>query len=187
MKLSKKITFLGLVLLLVSLVLAACGDNTSTPNSAPAAAPTTAAPTTAAMTTGAVITTSAAMTTAASTAAMTPGASMAAMTPSAAMTTGAAITTSAAMASSGKEMQITISDFKFAPDTITIPVGTKVIWTNKDSVGHTVTGDDTSGPLKADLIPQGKTFEYTFDKAGTYAYHCTPHPFMKATIIVTPK
>jgi amicyanin len=102
------------------------------------------------------------------------------------MTTGPAMTTTVAGAASGKVMQVTIADFKFAPESLTIPVGTKVIWTNNDSVSHTVTGDDTGSPLKSDLIPQGKTFEYTFSKAGTYAYHCTPHPFMKATIIVTP-
>jgi amicyanin len=83
-------------------------------------------------------------------------------------------------------MEISITNFSFSPDTITIPVGTKVTWTNKDSVGHTVTSDDTGGVLKSPLIEQNKTFEYTFDKAGTYAYHCTPHPFMKAKIIVTP-
>ncbi len=183
MKLRKRLHFLGL-LLLVSLVLAACGDNTATTNSAPAAAPTTAAMamTTAAPTTAAMaVTTSAAPTMAA----MTPSASMGAMTTSAASTT-AAMTSGAAGASAGKVIQLTIADFKFTPDNITIPAGTKVVWTNNDSVSHTVTGDDTSGPLKSDLIPQGKTFEFTFDKAGTYAYHCTPHPFMKGTITVTP-
>lgn len=195
MKFSKKFYFLGL-LLLVSVMLVACGDSTATSNPAPAAAPTTAAMTTGAAmmtpgTTMAPMTTSAAMmTTGAATtgAAMTPATTMAAMTTGAAMTTSAATTSGAstsAAASSGKVMEISIGDFKFAPDTLTIPVGTKVIWTNKDSTGHTVTSDVAGGPLKSDLIQQGKTFEYTFDKAGTYEYHCEPHPFMKAKIVVT--
>jgi plastocyanin len=28
------------------------------------------------------------------------------------------------------------------------------------------------------------SYERTFDQAGTFAYHCTPHPFMRGTVIV---
>src|SRR5206468_4126059 len=97
----------------------------------------------AAMTTSAAMTTPASMTTGTATtmAAMTPGTTMAAMT------TGSAMTTPAAAApTSGKVMEINIADFKFAPDTLTIPAGTKVIWTNKDSTAHTVTSDNSGGP-----------------------------------------
>ena len=196
MKFNKGLNILA-ILLLLTITLAACGDNTAT--TAPAAAPTTgAAMTTAAMTTAAMMTTPAAMTTAAMTtpAATTSATTMAPMTTASttmapmtsmpAMTTAAMTTTSAGsgQAASGKMMEITISNFSFMPDTLTVPVGTKVVWTNKDSVGHTVTSDDTGGPLKSPLIDQGKTFEFTFDKAGTYSYHCTPHPFMKGTVIV---
>ncbi|MDB5080680.1 MAG: plastocyanin [Chloroflexi bacterium] len=185
MKPGKKYNFLGLVLLL-SLLLAACGDNTATTVPAPAAAPTTAAmvmsPGTSmsAMTTA--MTTSAAMTMAAMTTPATTTTTAAATM--AAMTTAAPATTTAA-AASAKVIEINIADFKYAPETITIPVGTKVIWTNKDSSAHTVTSDESGGPLKSPLFDQGKTFEYTFDKAGTYAYHCEPHPFMKGKIVVT--
>ena len=182
MNLSKKFYLFGL-LVLVSLALVACGDNPTNP--APAAAPTTMA----AMTTSASMTTASMTTPAATTAAttamsgmtMTPGTTMAAMTTPAA-TSGTATT---AAATSGKDMEINIADFKFAPDTLTIPVGTKVKWTNKDSTAHTITSDNSSGPLKSDLIEPGKTYEYTFDKAGTYEYHCEPHAFMKAKIVVT--
>jgi amicyanin len=185
MKPGKKYNFLGLVLLL-SLLLAACGDNTATTVPVPAAAPTTAAmvmsPGTSmsAMTTA--MTTSAAMTMAAMTTPATTTTTAAATM--AAMTTAAPATTTAA-AASAKVIEINIADFKYAPETITIPVGTKVIWTNKDSSAHTVTSDESGGPLKSPLFDQGKTFEYTFDKAGTYAYHCEPHPFMKGKIVVT--
>lgn len=202
MKLNKAIGFLAILAVLI-LTLAACGDNS--PTTGPVAAPTTAAMTSAAATTAAM-TSTAAMTTAAMT---TPAATTAAMTSMAAMTTAAPTTaamtsmtamtsmaaTSAAATSSaattqaaagGKAMEITISDFNYMPDTLTVPVGTKVTWINKDSVAHTVTSDDSGGPLKSSLIDQNKTFEYTFDKAGTYAYHCEPHPFMKAKIVVQP-
>jgi plastocyanin len=33
-------------------------------------------------------------------------------------------------------------------------------------------------------MPSGATFSFTFAKAGTFAYHCTIHPFMKGTVVV---
>lgn len=77
---------------------------------------------------------------------------------------------------------ITISGFAFDPQSLTVKVGTKVTWTNHDGVTHTVTADDktfSSGPLSS-----GKSFSFTFTKAGTYTYHCSMHPGMKATIVV---
>jgi plastocyanin len=56
-----------------------------------------------------------------------------------------------------------------------------VTWTNNDSIGHTVTADD--GSFNSPVDP-GKTFSFTFTKAGTYTYHCSIHPTMKATIVV---
>lgn len=77
--------------------------------------------------------------------------------------------------------------FAFSPTTLTIKAGTTVVWKNVTSVAHTVTSDDgksfdsgTSNPV----APQSGTFSFTFTKPGTYAYHCSFHPFMKATIIV---
>jgi plastocyanin len=34
-------------------------------------------------------------------------------------------------------------------------------------------------------MPSDATFSFTFPKAGTFAYHCTIHPFMKGTIVVS--
>jgi plastocyanin len=77
--------------------------------------------------------------------------------------------------------------FAFSPTTLTIKAGTTVVWKNVTSVAHTVTSDDgksfdsgTSNPI----APQGGTYSFKFATPGTYAYHCTFHPFMKATIIV---
>lgn len=82
--------------------------------------------------------------------------------------------------------KIDITNYAFSPANATVKVGTTVTWTNKDAVGHTVTSDDGSdGGLDSKLLNQGETYTKTFDKAGTFTYHCTAHPYMKGTITVT--
>jgi len=87
---------------------------------------------------------------------------------------------SSAPAASGE--QVTIKDFKFAPDSLTVSAGTTVTWTNQDSTQHTVTADD--GSFDSGPLAQGGTFTHTFETAGTFSYHCNIHPNMKATITV---
>lgn len=78
--------------------------------------------------------------------------------------------------------EVSIKNFAFDKNTITVKVGTKVKWTNNDSAPHTITSD--SGAFDSGNINNGQSFEFTFDKAGTYAYHCAIHPTMKATVTV---
>ena len=78
---------------------------------------------------------------------------------------------------------ITIQGFAFGPATITIPVGTKVTWTNNDPATHTVTSD--TGAFDSKNMANGASFSFTFTQAGSYAYHCAIHPRMVATIVVT--
>lgn len=78
---------------------------------------------------------------------------------------------------------ITINNFAFSPNILTVTVGTKVVWTNKQDVSHTVTSD-TGKTLDSPLIKPTTTFEFTFKDAGTFDYHCEPHPNMKAKIVV---
>jgi len=72
----------------------------------------------------------------------------------------------------------------FTPSVITVVVGVNntVSWTNNDSVAHTVTADD--GSFSSGNMNPGDTFLWTFTSPGTYTYHCSYHPWMKATIIV---
>jgi amicyanin len=79
---------------------------------------------------------------------------------------------------------VTIEDFAFSPAAITVKVGAKVTWTNQDAVGHTVTADEGEGP-DSQLLAKGESYSYTFTKTGTYTYHCTPHPNMQGSVIVT--
>ncbi|HVE67367.1 MAG TPA: cupredoxin family copper-binding protein [Solirubrobacteraceae bacterium] len=77
---------------------------------------------------------------------------------------------------------VSIEDFAFAPRTITIDVGDTVTWTNRDSAGHTATADD--GSFDTGVLNRGQSGAHTFDEAGTFAYHCDPHPNMQGTVVV---
>ncbi|HIH21535.1 MAG TPA: cupredoxin family copper-binding protein [Candidatus Diapherotrites archaeon] len=78
---------------------------------------------------------------------------------------------------------VEIQNFAYSPAELTIKKGDTVKWVNKDSVQHTATGD--SGEFDTGLISQNQEASVTFNNVGTFTYHCTPHPYMKATIIVT--
>jgi amicyanin len=81
--------------------------------------------------------------------------------------------------------QVKIANFAFTPASIKIKVGTKVTWTNTDSVKHNIAMDNgTDGP-SSPMLGKGDTYSYTFTKAGTFSYHCTPHPYMKGTVVVS--
>ena len=99
--------------------------------------------------------------------------------PTATPTTNPTPTPTPTTASSGNS--VSIMNFSFSPASLTVKVGTKVTWTNHDSVTHTVTADQ--GAFNS-TVPAGGSFSFTFSKAGTYAYHCMIHPFMMATIVV---
>lgn len=75
------------------------------------------------------------------------------------------------------------SGFSFSPSVLTIKAGTTVTWTNTSSAPHTVTSD--MGAFNGSLGGSGATFSFTFTRAGTFSYHCSIHPYMKATITVT--
>ena len=77
---------------------------------------------------------------------------------------------------------VKIDNFVFGPQTLTIPVGTMVTWTNSDDIPHTSVSTD--GVFKSKLLDTNDKFSYTFTKAGTYPYYCTIHPKMTGTIVV---
>ncbi len=77
---------------------------------------------------------------------------------------------------------ITIGHADYSPATLTIAVGSTVIWKNRGPVAHTVTSDD--GKFDSGDLPAGGTFRFTFSKSGTFPYVCEYHPYMIGTIIV---
>ena len=77
----------------------------------------------------------------------------------------------------------------YMPNVVTISVGGTVTWTNDDTAAHTVTsgtleGGGPDGIFDSSIIMAGKTFEHTFDEAGTYDYFCVVHPWMTGQVVV---
>ena len=77
---------------------------------------------------------------------------------------------------------VQIRNFAFVQNALTVSPGTTVTWVNCDTETHTSTSD-TGGWGSGSLAP-GLTFQRTFDAAGTFPYHCTPHPSMKGSVTV---
>jgi plastocyanin len=75
-----------------------------------------------------------------------------------------------------------IDGLEYSPARLEVARGTTIVWTNRAPLAHTVTGDDGSwgSPL---LEPDG-SWSHTFDRPGTYPFHCAPHPFMKGVVVV---
>jgi len=78
--------------------------------------------------------------------------------------------------------EVKIDNFVFGPQTVTIPVGTTVTWTNHDDIPHTVVSTD--GVFKSKVRDTDEKFSYTFTKPGTYPYYCSVHPKMTGTVVV---
>jgi plastocyanin len=78
--------------------------------------------------------------------------------------------------------KVSIVDFSFTPASVTVTPGGTVTWTNNGATAHTVTFPDFASPQ----LQPGQTFSHTFATAGTFSYHCSIHPTMTGTVIVSP-
>ncbi len=86
-------------------------------------------------------------------------------------------------ASGASGSSVKISGFKFAPTSLTAKRGAEVTVTNDDSTAHTATADNGNAFDTGTLDP-GSSKPISVGKPGSYAYHCSIHPFMKGTIVV---
>jgi len=87
-------------------------------------------------------------------------------------------------------MTINIQNFAFNPASITVPKGTTVTWVNEDTADHQIINDAQGSTgqgtvFTSSSLQKGAQYSFRFDTPGTYPYHCSIHPSMKATVIVT--
>lgn len=79
--------------------------------------------------------------------------------------------------------QVAITMFKFQPTKLEIPVGATVTWTNHDEEPHVITS--AGNQFKSSpALDTDDHYSAVFTKPGTYAYYCSIHPQMTATIVV---
>ena len=78
--------------------------------------------------------------------------------------------------------EVTIEGMRFQPEVLTVASGDTIVWVNKDLVPHTATSE--AGDFDSKDIQADKSWRYTIHKTGDFAYICTFHPTMKATLQV---
>jgi plastocyanin len=78
---------------------------------------------------------------------------------------------------------ITIDNFTFNPQRLTVKTGTTVTWTNKDDIPHGIASSNNAFSKSKALDTDG-SYSFTFTAPGTYQYFCYLHPRMTGTIMV---
>lgn len=94
-------------------------------------------------------------------------------------------TTTAAGGSEGGP--VVMKSLAFNPNVVHVTVGQRLEWINEDNVAHNVTYE--TGPRfksSRPIMNPGARFSITLTEAGTIHYYCTIHPWMQATIVVSP-
>jgi plastocyanin len=85
------------------------------------------------------------------------------------------------------DVTVAIKTFQFAPDTLRVKAGTRVVWTNADDIEHTITSgtpDSRDGRFNGVLDKRGASYSAVLKETGTYRYFCDRHRFMNGTVIV---
>jgi len=82
---------------------------------------------------------------------------------------------------------VTIKDFAFTPQTITVNKGDIVRWENMDPAPHRIMFTDSSGrdtSAESGVLASYQSWSTKFESTGTYSYYCKIHPAMKGTVVV---
>jgi plastocyanin len=82
----------------------------------------------------------------------------------------------------GNVPTVTVKNFAFTPQQLTVTKGTKVTWKFEDTVEHNVTANDKS--FKSGDEGVGGSYTFTFNTPGKYDYVCTIHQYMTGTVTV---
>lgn len=91
---------------------------------------------------------------------------------------------SAALPAGAADTRISIDNFTFSPQTVTVPAGTRVVWVNRDDIPHTVVNRDDPHLFRSKPLDTGDRFAVVLARAGIYHYFCSIHPMMQGTIVV---
>ncbi len=78
---------------------------------------------------------------------------------------------------------VSIDNFTFGPQTLTVKAGTTVTWTNKDDIPHGIASADNAF-TKSRALDTDDSYSFTFTTPGNYQYFCYIHPHMVGTIVV---
>jgi plastocyanin len=73
-----------------------------------------------------------------------------------------------------RTVYVSMKAAQFNPERISVPVGTTIVWTNDESIPHTVTAGDES--WDSGVLQEGASYTLTFDTPGNYCYYCVLHP-----------
>jgi LPXTG-motif cell wall-anchored protein len=93
-------------------------------------------------------------------------------------------TTGAAVPVAKADTAVTVADFSYTPESITISVGDSVTWTNQGEEVHDAVALD--GSFNTGHIDPGSSGSATFSSAGSFRYVCSLHPtLMKGTVVVS--
>ena len=85
----------------------------------------------------------------------------------------------------GYQLHVTARDFRFDPDTATVPANSPVTvtLTNAGGVEHSFTADSVHGSADADP-GEVNTIPFTSPDSGSIPFHCRWHPSMTGTLTV---
>jgi plastocyanin len=79
-------------------------------------------------------------------------------------------------------VDVKIDNFSFNPGTLTVPVGSRVTWTNHDDIPHNVVS--TQKAFASPVLDTGEKFSHEFTAPGTHSYYCSIHPKMTGKLVV---
>ena len=77
---------------------------------------------------------------------------------------------------------VSVDNFTFNPQRLTIKAGSTVSWTNKDDIPHAIAS--VSALFRSKALDTDDNYSFTFTTPGTYQYFCSLHPHMTGTIVV---
>jgi len=81
-----------------------------------------------------------------------------------------------------EDITVTIDNFAFTPQNVTVKPGTKVTWINHDDIPHSI-ASGTQG-LRSKALDTDQSFSFTFTTPGAFKYFCGLHPHMTGSIVV---